>query len=493
MIISKSDYLRYRDCKKNAWIKVHEPEIYERFPPSEFDQLLMKSGSEVEEIARELFPNGVIVNGRDAIAQAATTVYLDEKRPVIFQAVFQHSRFLAAVDVLEYDQQIDAYNLYEIKSKSEIDEKVHYHDATFQAILLRKCGLKVNKVFIIHLNKEYRRFQSLNLQELFTVVDVTDKVHELSDEVAFEIEQAKEYLNLKQLSEGYCGCIYKSRRNHCTTFIHLNKDIPVYSVHDLSRIKTKKLTELIDSGIFAIDQIDDSSSYTTKQQNQIIVQKTGKVIIDKEAIALELNSLHFPLYFIDYETYAAAIPRHDGHSPYTHIPFQYALYVLDSPDAEPRQLEFLYVDSDNPDEHFVNALKDHVGDKGSIIVWHEPFEGTRNKELAERLPGMKDFLESVNKRIYDLMDIFSNQYYVDKRFLGKSSIKNVLPVIAPSLTYKNLAVQNGGSASEMWNRLHTETLTEEERKEIAYNLKKYCGLDAYAMYVIWKALYKLVN
>jgi SNF2 family DNA or RNA helicase len=130
---------------------------------------------------------------------------------------------------------------------------------------------------------------------------------------------------------------------------------------------------------------------------------------------------------------------------------------------------------------------------GSIIVWYEPFEATRNKELAERLPEMREFLESVNNRIYDLMDIFAHQHYVDKGFLGKSSIKNVLPIIEPSLSYKELDVQNGGSASEMWNRLHTEELSESERSRIASSLKEYCGLDAYAMYAIWRVLYKLVN
>lgn len=493
MILSKTDYLEYRDCKKNAWVKVHKPEIYKQFPPSDFDQLIMRSGGEVEKIARGLFPDGVLVSGRDAIAQATTMSYVHEKQPVIFQAVFQHSGFLAATDVLEYDPETDAYNIYEIKSKSDIDKKTHYHDATFQAVLLKKCGLKINKVFIIHLNKEYKRVKSINIESLFTIVDVTEKVEELSEEVSLEMGFALEYLSQEELPEGNCSCIYKGRSGHCTTFTYINNDVPKYGVHDLSRISSKKLLDLIDNGIYSIEDISDDTKYSEIQQNQIKVQKTGTKLIDKEAIAKELNSLHFPIHFIDYETYAAAIPRHDGHSPYTQIPFQFALYVLESPDEEPKLLEFIYTDSENPDAHFVNAMREHIGDEGSIIVWYEPFEATRNKELAERLPEMRDFLESVNNRIYDLMDIFAHQHYVDKGFLGKSSIKNVLPIIEPSLSYKELDIQNGGSASEMWNRLHTEELSESERSKIASSLKEYCGLDAYAMYAIWRVLYKLVN
>lgn len=492
IVLSKTDYLEYRECKKNAWMKIHKPDIYKQFPPSEFDQLLMKSGGEVERIARELFPDGILIRGRDAIAQANTLSYLDSKQPILFQAVFQHGGFLAATDILEYDPKTETYNLYEIKSKSDIDKKTHYHDAAFQVNLLNSCGVKINKVFIIHLNKEYIRFKSLDIKQLFTIVDVTENVREILEEVSLEMASALNFLSQKDLPKGYCGCIYKSRRNHCTTFTHINPDIPHYSVHDLSRISTKKLQELMDSRIHNIEAIHDDSKYTEIQQNQIQVQKTSKTVIDKNVIERELKNLQFPLYFIDYETYNAALPRYYGHSTYTQIPFQFALYVLNSPDAEPQLLEFIYTEDDNPDIHFVNAMRKHIGDEGHIIVWSS-FEASRNKELAKRIPEMYDFLMSVNTRIYDLMGIFSKQYYVHSGFLGKSSIKNVLPVIVPTLSYKELDIQNGGSASEMWNRLYTEELTKPEREKIINNLKEYCGLDAYAMYAIWRALYTLIN
>ena len=364
MILSKTDYLEYRECKNNAWVKVHRPDIYKQFPPSEFDQLLMRSGGEVEKIARGLFPDGVLINDRDAIGKAKTMSYIHDKQPIIFQAVFQKDGFLAATDVLEYDPKTNAYNIYEIKSKSDVDKKTHYHDAAFQASLLKKSGIKINKVFIIHLNKEYKRFASVDIKSLFTVVDITEKVEEFLEEVSLEMTSALEYLSQEELPKGYCTCIYKGRSGHCTTFTYVNQDIPKYSVHDLSRISTKKLLDLVDNGIYAIESISDDTKYTPIQQNQIRVQKTGKTDIDKEAIANELNSLHFPIYFIDYETYAAAIPRHNGHSPYTQIPFQFALYVLDSAEAEPKLLEFIYTDAENPDTHFVNAIREHIGDEG---------------------------------------------------------------------------------------------------------------------------------
>jgi len=63
--ISKTDYILWRECPKNAWLKVHKPDVYYASEPTEFDQSLIDSGNEVEEVARGLFPNGLLVAGRD--------------------------------------------------------------------------------------------------------------------------------------------------------------------------------------------------------------------------------------------------------------------------------------------------------------------------------------------------------------------------------------------------------------------------------------------
>jgi hypothetical protein len=493
MIISKTDYLEYRECKKNAWVKIYKPDVYKQFPPSEFDQLIMRSGGEVENVARDLFPGGIFIRGRDAVAQATTLSYIEAKQPILFQAVFQYGGFLAATDVLEYDPDTQAYNIYEIKSKNDIDKKTHYHDAAFQVNLLKNCGIKISKNFIIHLNKEYKRFRSIDVKKLFTIVDVTEEVDKILEEVSLEATSALKYLSQEELPKGHCQCIYKGRGKHCTTFTYINPDIPQYSVHDLSRITPKKLQELVDNGIFTIETIMDENKFTDNQQSQIRVQKTGKITIEKDEIAKELKSLHFPLYFIDYETYAAALPRYDGYSPYMHIPFQFALCVLDSPNTELKRIDFIYTSDENPDTHFTNAMRQYIGDEGTIIVWHKTFETGQNSLLAKRLPELTTYLESINSRIYDLKDIFSKRYYVHKGFLGKTSIKNVLPIIVPTLTYKTLDIRNGGSASEQWNRLYTEDLTQVEREKIINNLKEYCGLDAYAMYAIWKELLNIIQ
>lgn len=494
IVLSKTDYILYRACKKNAWFKIHRPKIYYQNELSAFEKMIIKTGNEVELVARGLFPSGILIEGRYITAQALTLKHLKNKKPILFQPVFEKDGFFAAIDVLEFTPDTNSYSIYEVKSTNEIDEKTHYYDLAFQVNLLRKCGLTIEKIYLTHLNKEYIRSGKLNIVGLFQNEDITEKIESLCEEVAIEMDGALRYLSQESLTTEHCTCVYEGRSKHCTCFVMLNPDIPEYGVHDIARIglSKQKLEILVDSNIFQIHKIPAHIKLSEIQQNQVDAHMSGKTLIDKEAILKDLRSLEFPLYFIDYETFPCAILRFDGFSPYQHIPFQYSLHVLQSPDTEPKPLEFIYVDFDDPSRYFADSLRSHIGSTGSVIVWNKSFECGRNNEIAVRIPEVKEFIDSLNMRVYDLMDIFKKQHYVHKDFRGSTSIKKVLPVLVPELTYNELEIQDGGSAAEIWNRLYVEKVDKVRKDKIVQDLKKYCGLDAYAMYAIWRHLYNLI-
>jgi uncharacterized protein DUF2779 len=504
--ISKSNYLLYRECKKNVWLKIHKPDIYkEQSKLSEFEESIIETGNEVELLARNIFPTGILIKGIGRDAQELTQQYIDKKEPVLFQPIFISSKggfasdekdgFLAAVDVLEYDKQIGGYIIYEIKATNQIKEKKHFFDLAFQVNLLRKLDLDVKKIKIMHLNSKYTRSGELDLSKLFLIEDVTEPVEKIIDEVSEEMDMALEYLSSDIEPEGPCSCIYKSRNNHCPTFCYSNPCVPKYSIHDIARIgnSKKKLQQLVDSNIFCINEIPEHIKLTDIQRNQVESYIFDKVLIEKETIVRELGDLIFPLYFLDYETRPTAVPRFDGYSPYQQIPFQYSLHKLESLDSEPEHFEFLHTKSDDPSRALAETLQESIGNVGTIITWNKKFECKINKELAERLPEFRLFIESVNNRIYDLMDIFSKQYYVHKDFKGSTSIKYVLPVLAPELSYKDLSIQEGGTASQSWDKIALSSISQDEKDKIAKDLLDYCKLDTYAMYVIWRKLERLLS
>jgi hypothetical protein len=98
-------------------------------------------------------------------------------------------------------------------------------------------------------------------------------------------------------------------------------------------------------------------------------------------------------------------------------------------------------------------------------------------------------IERVNQQIVDLRDIFSDQHYVHPGFRGSTSIKMVLPVLSPELSYEGLAIREGATASEQWWEMVSGAGGPEKRREIGDALREYCKLDTYAMYAIWRLLY----
>ena len=217
-----------------------------------------------------------------------------------------------------------------------------------------------------------------------------------------------------------------------------------------------------------------------------------EVFIKKDEINAFLKNISMPISFLDYETFAAGIPRFAGFSPFNQITFQFSLHILEEKNKEPRHAEFIFTEDKNPDEKFILALKEKLPSQGSVITWNKSFEMGRNKDLAKRNPEHQEFLEKLNSRIIDLMDVFSEQYYIHPKFKGKTSIKYILPVLAPELSYKALDIQEGASASDSWNKIVRGEYSKEERLEKIEQLKTYCKLDTYAMYAIWKHLSDLV-
>jgi len=493
ILISKTTFQHYLHCPKDAWLKLHKPELKGQFTPSEFELHLMEQGNEVESFARNLFTGGIEVSTRGEHAVEDTIRLMTERMGAIFQATFIVDGFIVRNDVLKWNPTTSLWDLYEVKGtnsmKLDQKERDHITDIAFQVSVMKRAHVPLGCCHLIHLNKEYVRVGDINIKELFTIEDVTDAVNGRIPELEPKMDAAKEYLNRASEPSGGCDCVYATRRNHCTTFQYSNGHIPEYSVHDISRIHKTKLSNLVEQDIFALDDVDpELHKLSEKQANQVYAHQRQKPVIDTAEISEFLGSLKFPLYFFDYEAYAPAIPAFSGYGPYKFIPFQFSIHVLREPNGDLEHIEFLHEEFTDPSESVSLKLKE-IYTSGSVIVWHETFEKTFiNANIAQRLPHHAQFFEKFNGAMVDLEKLFVAQHYIHHGFRGRTSIKKVLPVLAPEFSYKALQIQEGGQASNEWWRMVAPTTPLEEKKEIVKNLKEYCGLDTKAMYAIYKHL-----
>jgi hypothetical protein len=255
--ISKTDYILWRACAKNAWLRIHKPDVCYSTELTEFEQSVMEMGIEVERVARGLFPDGAIVTGSQTDALQKTRSLVNSNTPTLFQPVFERDECLAVVDILRCEPGANDWSIYEVKSATKLREK-HVYDLAFQAALLRKHKINLTRAFLILLNPEYVRQDDLDIQKLFKIIDITANVDDISETVSGEMQEARNYLLNESEPQGPCSCIYKGRSRHCSTSHYSNPDVPDYGIHDIARIGSspKKLKELIDAGIFALEGID---------------------------------------------------------------------------------------------------------------------------------------------------------------------------------------------------------------------------------------------
>src|SRR3989339_1424445 len=493
MHITKTDYLEYTFCKKNLWLKKHKPELFEDVELSEFEKKIIEEGNLADEAARNLFPDGKLVEIVGVNAVSITKSLIDN-RGTVFQGAFLFDEFFVQADILKFNEVLGGWELYEVKATNDVKREIPHHhinDLAFQKIVIEQNGIHIIKAGVIHLNGEYRQRGKVNYNELFIIAELTDEVLEAEELVRGQMRDIHTYMDMAE--EKNCECLYRGRNAQCTTFAYSNPEVPEYSVHDINRIGgSKKLFfDWIDRGIFALEDIDNPEALTGSKKAQYDAYMAGKPIIDHVAIKEALNELVFPIYFFDYEGYSSAIPRFDGFGAYEQVPFQYSLHVLHE-DGEMEHKEFLITEpTKDLTLPLIERMREDFGDKGSVISWYKSYESQRNNKLAEVHPKHAVFLEAINDRMFDLYEIFSKNYYVDARFKGSASIKNVLPLLVPELSYKVLNIQKGDQAVERWEKMINPTTPQEEKDQIAKDLLEYCKLDTLAMVEIYNFLKKL--
>ncbi len=404
--------------------------------------MIFDQGYEVEEYTKQLFPGFIDIEAesKDFKEKLKISDELIKKNiKVIYQPTFAINGFNCRCDFLVFDTKNKKYNIYEVKSSTSINND-HLNDVAFQNIVLEKSGIEISKKYLVHINNEYFRYKKINVKELFKIEDITENVDNILNEVEEEMKKCKKYLNQKEEPKNGCDCIYLSKGNHCET-IHLShQEITDYNIHELTRITSKKLKELIKSGITKIEDIEEINTFTKAQQNQIITYQKNKEVINKKGIREILNSYNYPLYFFDYETYAPAIPIFDGYRPYQRIPIQFSLHYIEKKGGELKHFDYVHNEKTDPSETIVKLLIKNIDPKGTILAWNMGFEKSVTKELRERLSEYKKSLNRIINQIEDLMDIFKDQYYVHKDLKGRYGIEPVMQVLASHINYDELPI-----------------------------------------------------
>ncbi|MGD9153150.1 MAG: DUF2779 domain-containing protein [Gammaproteobacteria bacterium] len=475
-MITKTNFLSFLQCPKRLWLEENNPKKAKTKTPT--DTWRSVQGREVGELAQKFFPDGIRVDFKDKTAACTQTKNLIESgKKIIFEASFLANDCYAAIDILQKNN--NGWNIVEVKSATSLKDE-HIIDIAFQKFVAIAAGIKVNNCILMHINKENAY---PNTNDLFIQKNITEEVNEYINLIPKEILSFQKTISNSQepkiLFGKYC------KEPHLCQF----KNYCWQNVIKLPYIRLPKQLELYTAGVRCYKDIPIDYELSPKAQAALNQIRSNKITINKQQIKDQLETLEYPLYFLDFEFDNPAVPRFNDFHPYEEFPFQFSCHVLDKTNKL-NHYEFIQPDFSDSRLELIKQLIACIGEHGHVIAWNISAEKKVLKKLAKEFPKYSNKLLSIANRLWDQLPIFRTDY-LHPAFICSQSIKNVLPMLAPNLNYKNLSVQSGTDAQAIWNKM-LRTKNKSKKEDMIKNLKEYCHLDTWGMVKIHEALLKII-
>ena len=513
MSLSKSSYTLFCKCEKALWLNSYKPEVATPVDPSQ--QSRLEAGSEVGNVAKNMFPGGVDVTTKKGDNQDIAAMITKTQKAMlagvstIYEASFSFDGNYCAVDILRKTE--DGWAIYEVKSSSYSESKgtpsklKHYApDLAYQKWLLEQCGVNVTDVHLVCLNADYVREGALDVNTLFIEVKGFDRY--VAEEYALvpeRVAKAQKVLSLstepiKDLGK-YCPKPYE-----CAfwQYCKQQKRLPEPSVFDVygglmtspeeDKFFIDKKLENYYAGRVSFDDLKGQPLGHVQK-----LQVEGKEYVDIDGIRSFLKTLSGALYFLDFESMMFPIPQFDGTKPYQQVTFQYSLHIMDDKTGTIAHREFLAPsDGSSPLRAVAEQLCKDIPEDVCVLAYNKKFECDRIAELANLFKDLKSHLLNIRKNIKDLLDPFQAGYYYLPAMGGSFSIKSVLPALFPNdpkLNYHNLpgSVHNGGEAMTIFPRI--KDMPPAEAAVARKSLLEYCCLDTWAMVEVLRKLNEIVK
>lgn len=502
--ISKSLFKAYQIHPKLAWWAIHDRPRYNWINTQLYGSMGgAESGAAVEEQVLQLYPDTPLTRIPVQWAQPGGTIDLSQqairdKKPLIAQACLTDGELLCVVDLLRLNPD-GTYDLIEVKSKSSIrnstraatllDELIA--DLSFQRYVARRVlgDAFSGRCYLNYVNKEYIREGAVDPRQLILEEDVSSELQE-NDLIASQLKTLQEDVQRSEQDlharYPYDGELYQ---------IYYGADPPVGSVWTIPG-SVKKLSGRIREGLVDILEMDEedirllykADGSESTQSNYVRLFQDHEIYSNHAAIRQILDNLPRPFYFYDYETISSPVPLLDGTRPNQQVVVQFSLHELPILGGDTAHYEGIIGPGERTNRRVIEELiHTTTGKEGTYIVWNKSFEMARNRELMATYPEFARELERINASTFDLMEIFKNLHYFDRRFNGSFSIKAILPVLTP-ITYENLNVQKGDQAANLLAGIISGTIQPKEAPEIQRQLLEYCQQDTWAMVEIYRIL-----
>ena len=492
MEINKSKYCAFCQCEKSVWLKSFKPEQLV-VDDSAIERLM--ASNEVCDLQRKLFYKLVDIpsvvedktNAKELIDK--TKQFIDAGQNAISRGHFVFEDLHCVVDILEKEQ--DGYALYKTKSSTNPNQRANILEISYQKYILQKCGINVVSTNVINVENDYVFKGKLAVDKLFKISNIDDLVDQEIVNVEKNIAKLKQVLATEEEPNVDLNIACHSPYT-CGFWKYCSRHLPNPSVFDLYATSGKIKLDLYKKGVVSFADIKNTGKdfgLIANMQLEHCINETT-TYINKKGVKEFLDTLWYPLYFLDFETMQLGVPKYKKSKPYQPIPFQYSLHYIEHKGGEVKHKEFLATPDKDPRVQVAKSLYKDIPENACVLAYNKFFERDRIKELAKLCPLKRKKFEKISKNVKDLIDPFTQGLVYNKNMGNSLSIKSVLPALYPddeNLNYHNLSgVQNGNEAMFLFTKM--KNMSEGEQKVARKNLLEYCKLDTYAMVKIFEFL-----
>jgi hypothetical protein len=326
--LSKTRYQWGLQCEKRLWLDAHRREF--ATSPDAGLRARLAQGHRVGDLARERWPGFVLVRepaSRHERAETTTRALLaDPAVPAICEGAFSFEDLRVRADVVVRNG--DRFDLVEVKSTTRVKAD-HISDAGVQLRVLEGAGVRVARVGLLHLNRDYVwTGGDYDLTKLFELEDITEGARSAAEKVD---ENARALRSLLTSSDTpstpvgrHCTLPYE-----CPFRAHCWSRIDYHHVCELPSIENDALQALAAVGISDIAEIDSSRiELSAAQELARRCVTEGQSYVDDEGLAEQLDSLDYPIACIGVAVARIALPAFEDTAPYESVPVAWSMTVL---------------------------------------------------------------------------------------------------------------------------------------------------------------------
>jgi hypothetical protein len=172
--LSRSKYLAGLQCPRRLWLGCHSPDLGTE--PTASLAAVLDQGAEIGCRARDLFPDGVLVDEEawqhDQAAARTRQLMADASVGAVYEAAFEYAGVRVRVDALERLGP-RTWGLREVKQGASVKD-VYIEDAAVQRFVVEGAGVRLRSVEIVHVDRDYvRGDDGIDWRRFFRRADVT--------------------------------------------------------------------------------------------------------------------------------------------------------------------------------------------------------------------------------------------------------------------------------------------------------------------------------